>query len=318
MSKQYIYTIAGLTKKHGQREVLKDVWLAFYPGAKIGVLGRNGAGKSSLLRIMAGQDTEFDGEARLSDGFTRGFLPQEPMLNPDKDVWGNVEEAVAHRRGMLDRYNEISVKLGEPLDDRQMQKLYDEMAKLQDLIDTTNTWELDREIEIAFDVMNLPPRDAEVETLSGGERRRVALCKLLLQRPDLLLLDEPTNHLDAEAVAWLERHLSEYPATTGIFWIMWRAGSSNWIAAGASRGKATTRRGSNRNKNVWPKRKSPASRGRSRCSANWSGSAWRPALGKPRARPASRLTSRWPLRISRSNWTSSRSRSRPVNTWAIW
>jgi ATP-binding cassette ChvD family protein len=213
MSKQYIYTIAGLTKKHGQREVLKDVWLAFYPGAKIGVLGRNGAGKSSLLRIMAGQDTEFDGEARLSDGFTRGFLPQEPMLNPDKDVWGNVEEAVAHRRGMLDRYNEISVKLGEPLDDRQMQKLYDEMAKLQDLIDTTNTWELDREIEIAFDVMNLPPRDAEVETLSGGERRRVALCKLLLQRPDLLLLDEPTNHLDAEAVAWLERHLSEYPGT---------------------------------------------------------------------------------------------------------
>ncbi len=213
MSKQYIYTIAGLTKKHAQREVLKDIWLAFYPGAKIGVLGRNGAGKSSLLRIMAGQDTEFDGEAHLTDGFTRGFLPQEPVLNPDKDVWGNVEEAVTHRRAMLDRYNEISAKLGEPLDDRQMQKLYDEMAKLQDQIDATNTWELDREIEIAFDVMNLPPRDADVDTLSGGERRRVALCKLLLQRPDLLLLDEPTNHLDAEAVAWLERHLSEYPGT---------------------------------------------------------------------------------------------------------
>ena len=213
MSKQYIYTIAGLTKKHGQREVLKDIWLAFYPGAKIGVLGRNGAGKSSLLRIMAGQDTEFDGEARVTEGFTRGFLPQEPVLNPDKDVWGNVEEAVARRRGMLERYNEISVQLGEPLDDRQMQKLVDEMGRLQDQIDATNTWELDREIEIAFDVMNLPPRDAEVATLSGGERRRVALCKLLLQRPDLLLLDEPTNHLDAEAVAWLERHLSEYPGT---------------------------------------------------------------------------------------------------------
>jgi len=213
MSKQYIYTIAQLTKKHAQREVLKDIWLAFYPGAKIGVLGRNGAGKSSLLRIMAGQDTEFDGEAHLTEGFTRGFLPQEPVLNPDKDVWGNVEEAVAHRRAMLDRYNEISAKLGEPLDDRQMQKLYDELARLQDQIDSTNTWELDREIEIAFDVMNLPPRDADVDTLSGGERRRVALCKLLLQRPDLLLLDEPTNHLDAEAVAWLERHLSEYPGT---------------------------------------------------------------------------------------------------------
>ncbi len=213
MSKQYIFTIANLTKKHAQREVLKDIWLAFFPGAKIGVLGRNGAGKSSLLRIMAGQDTEFDGEARLTEGFSSGFLPQEPVLNPDKDVWGNVEEAVAHRRAMLDRYNEISAKLGEPLDDRQMQKLYDEMARLQDQIDATNTWELDREIEIAFDVMNLPPRDADVSTLSGGERRRVALCKLLLQRPDLLLLDEPTNHLDAEAVAWLERHLSEYPGT---------------------------------------------------------------------------------------------------------
>jgi len=213
MSKQYIYTIAGLTKKYAQREVLKDIWLAFYPGAKIGVLGRNGSGKSSLLRIMAGEDSEFDGEARITDGFTRGFLPQEPVLNPEKDVWGNVEEAVAPRRALLDRYNEISVKLGEPLDDDQMQKLCDEMARLQDQIEATKTWELDREIEIAFDVMNLPPRDAQVATLSGGERRRVALCKLLLRCPDLLLLDEPTNHLDAEAVAWLERHLSEYHGT---------------------------------------------------------------------------------------------------------
>ena len=213
MNQKYIFTIANLTKKVGQREVLKNIWLAFYPGAKIGVLGRNGAGKSTLLRIMAGQDTEFDGEARLTEGYTRGFLPQEPMLNPDKDVWGNVAEAVTHRRTMLDRYNEISAQLAEPMDDGEMQKLCDEMAKLQDQIDATNTWELDREIEIAFDVMNLPPRDAAVSTLSGGERRRVALCKLLLQRPDLLLLDEPTNHLDAEAVAWLERHLAEYSGT---------------------------------------------------------------------------------------------------------
>jgi ATP-binding cassette ChvD family protein len=213
MNKQYIFTIHQLTKKHGSREVLKDIWLAFYPGAKIGVLGRNGAGKSTLLRIMAGLDTEFDGEARLTTGFTSGYLPQEPVLNPDKDVWGNVEEAVAPRRALLERYNEISAQLAEPMDDDRMQKLCDEMARLQDKIEATGTWELDREIEIAFDVMNLPPRDAAVETLSGGERRRVALCKLLLERPDLLLLDEPTNHLDAEAVNWLERHLSEYPGT---------------------------------------------------------------------------------------------------------
>ena len=213
MSKQYIYTIAKLTKKHGTREVLKDIWLAFYPGAKIGVLGRNGAGKSTLLRIMAGLDKDFDGEARLTDGFTCGYLSQEPQLNPDKDVWGNVEEAVAERRALLDRYNEISGLLAEPMDDDRMQKLCDEMARLQDTIEATNTWELDREIEIAFDVMNLPDRDADVSTLSGGERRRVALCKLLLERPDLLLLDEPTNHLDAESVNWLERHLAEYSGT---------------------------------------------------------------------------------------------------------
>ena len=213
MSKQYIYTITELTKKHGPREVLKEVYLAFYPGAKIGVLGRNGTGKSTLLRIMAGQDTEFDGEARLTDGFTCGYLPQEPQLNPEKDVWGNVEEAVAPRRAMLDRYNQISVELAEPMDDEQMMKLCDEMARLQDEIETTNTWNLDREIEVAFEVMNLPDRDADVTTLSGGERRRVALCKLLLERPDLLLLDEPTNHLDADSVAWLERHLGDYPGT---------------------------------------------------------------------------------------------------------
>ena len=213
MNRQYIFTITNLTKKVGQREVLKDIWLAFFPGAKIGVLGRNGAGKSTLLRIMAGVDREFEGEAQLSDGYSVGFLPQEPALDPTRNVWGNVEQAVAHRRAMLDRYHEISGRLAEPIDDRELQKLCDEMSRLQDQIEATRTWDLDRDIEIAFDVMNLPPRDAEVRTLSGGERRRVALCKLLLQRPDLLLLDEPTNHLDAEAVAWLERHLADYPGT---------------------------------------------------------------------------------------------------------
>ena len=213
MAKQYIFTMADVTKKHGSQEVLKEIWLSFYPQAKIGVLGRNGSGKSSLLRIMAGEDRDFEGEARLTEGFTGGFLPQEPVLDPTLDVWGNVMEAVAPRRQLVERYNEISVALGEPLDDDAMQKLCNEMARLQDQIEATNSWELDREIEIAFDVMNLPPRDADVTKLSGGERRRVALCKLLLQKPDLLLLDEPTNHLDAEAVAWLERHLGEYPGT---------------------------------------------------------------------------------------------------------
>ncbi|MEC9004652.1 MAG: ATP-binding cassette domain-containing protein, partial [Planctomycetota bacterium] len=213
MAKQYIFTMADVTKKHGSQEVLKEIWLSFYPKAKIGVLGRNGSGKSSLLRIMAGEDRDFEGEARLTDGFTGGFLPQEPVLDPDLDVWGNVMEAVAPRRQLVERYNEISVALGEPMEDDAMQKLCNEMARLQDQIEATNSWELDREIEIAFDVMNLPDRDADVTKLSGGERRRVALCKLLLQKPDLLLLDEPTNHLDAEAVAWLERHLGEYPGT---------------------------------------------------------------------------------------------------------
>lgn len=213
MPQQYIFQIEDLVKKFGQREVLKNIWLAFYPGAKIGVLGRNGSGKSSLLRIMAGQDKDFDGEARLTDGFTAGYLPQEPQLNADKNVLGNVEEAVARTRGILQRFDKINERLGESLDPDEMDKLLAEQARVQDQIEAMNAWELDRQIEIAMDAMNLPPGDADVTTLSGGERRRVALCKILLERPDLLLLDEPTNHLDAEAVAWLERHLQDYTGT---------------------------------------------------------------------------------------------------------
>lgn len=213
MGKKYIYTIENLTKKFGQREIIKEMWLSFYPGAKIGVLGRNGAGKSTILKIMAGIDKEFDGKAELTPGFTVGYLPQEPQLNPEKDVFGNVEEAVAHRRELVTRFNEISMKLGEPLEDDEMNALYEEMGKLQDEIEATNSWELDREIEIAMDAMNLPPGDADVTKLSGGERRRVALCQLLLKKPDLLLLDEPTNHLDAESILWLEHHLQAYHGT---------------------------------------------------------------------------------------------------------
>ncbi|MGI9444633.1 MAG: energy-dependent translational throttle protein EttA [Rubripirellula sp.] len=213
MSRQYIYQVENLTKKHGQKVVLDDIWLAFYPGAKIGVLGPNGAGKSTLLRIMAGQDTEFDGVARLGNGFTVGYLEQEPPLDETKTVFENVQLAVAERQAILDRYNEISVLLGEVTDDDEMQKLCDEMAKLQDTIDANNLWELDRQVEMSMAVMNLPPGDADVTKLSGGERRRVALCQLMIRQPDLLLLDEPTNHLDAESVSWLEQHLANYPGT---------------------------------------------------------------------------------------------------------
>lgn len=213
MGKKYIYQMGGLTKKFGRREVLQDIWLAFYPGAKIGVLGRNGAGKSTLLRIMAGIDREFEGEAALCDGFTVGYLSQEPQLDATLDVRGNVEASVAATRAILNRYDEINLQLAEPMDPEKMEKLLAEQARVQDQIDATGAWELDRQIEIAMDAVNLPPGDADVTHLSGGERRRVAICKILLERPDLLLLDEPTNHLDAESVAWLEQHLQRFPGT---------------------------------------------------------------------------------------------------------
>jgi ATP-binding cassette ChvD family protein len=211
---QYIYTMKGLGKVHPPDSVvLRDIWLSFLPGAKIGVLGLNGAGKSSLLRIMAGEDTEFLGEAFPADGISVGFLPQEPRLNPDKDVKGNVEEGVAATKALLDRYDELNMKLGEDLSPEQMDKVLEEQGRLQDKIDAVNAWEIDSQLELAMDALRCPPPDSDVTTLSGGERRRVALCRLLLTSPDLLLLDEPTNHLDAESVAWLERFLKEYKGT---------------------------------------------------------------------------------------------------------
>ncbi|HZP66392.1 MAG TPA: energy-dependent translational throttle protein EttA [Rudaea sp.] len=212
MAQQYIFTMKDLRKVvPPKREILKGIYLSFYPGAKIGVIGSNGAGKSTLLRIMAGVDKEFIGEAQPADGIKIGYLSQEPQLDLTKDVKGNVEEAVAHEKEILRRFEEVSAKFGDP--DADMDKLMAEQARLQDAIDAGNLWELDRTVEIAMDALRLPPPDADVSKLSGGEKRRVALCRVLLSKPDMLLLDEPTNHLDAESVAWLEQFLKEFPGT---------------------------------------------------------------------------------------------------------
>ncbi len=214
MSPDFIYTMKDLRKVvPPKREILKGIWLSFYDGAKIGVLGANGAGKSSLLRIMSGQDPDFIGEAFLGKGYTVGFLEQEPRLDPAKTALGNVQDGVAAKMSVVRRWNEISAAFAEPMDDEAMQKLLEEQSKVQDRMDAGNLWDLDRQLEIAMDALRCPPPDADVTKISGGERRRVALCRLLLQKPDLLLIDEPTNHLDAESVSWLERFLKEYAGT---------------------------------------------------------------------------------------------------------
>jgi sulfate-transporting ATPase len=214
VSYQYIYVMKDLRKVYPpSREVLKGIWLSFFPGAKIGLIGANGAGKSTLLQIMAGRITDFLGEAFPAEGVRVGFLPQEPQLDPAKDVLGNVEDGVQETRALLKSFDDINARFAEDLSGEEMEKLLAEQARVQDAIDACNAWEIDRALEIAMDALRLPPGDADVTMLSGGERRRVALCRLLLQRPGLLLLDEPTNHLDAESVAWLERFLKDYPGT---------------------------------------------------------------------------------------------------------
>ena len=211
---QYVYIMNRVGKiVPPGREILKDISLSFYPGAKIGVLGLNGAGKSTLLRIMAGLDTDIHGEARPQKGLRVGFLPQEPVLDAGKDVRGNVEEGVSELLELLARFDAVSAKFAEPMDDDSMSALLAEQGELQDAIDAAGGWDYERKLDIAADALRLPPWDASVAMLSGGERRRVALCRLLLSAPDMLLLDEPTNHLDAESVAWLERYLHEYPGT---------------------------------------------------------------------------------------------------------
>jgi energy-dependent translational throttle protein EttA len=251
--------------------ILDDIWLSFYPGAKIGVLGGNGAGKSSLLRIMAGVDTEFQGEAWAHKGTRIGYLPQEPQLDPTLDVRGNVELAVKSQRALLNRFNEISLAFAEPMDDAAMEKLLEEQAKVQEQIDTLDLWNLDNKVEVAMDALRCPPPDADVSVLSGGERRRVALCRVLLEQPDMLLLDEPTNHLDAESVAWLERYLHDFPGTVVAIthdryfldnvakWILeldrgkgipWEGNYSGWLDQKATRLKQEEKQASQKQKTL--------------------------------------------------------------------
>ena len=211
MAGEYIFTMQGLSRTFGKKEIFQNINLSFYHGAKIGIVGENGAGKSTLLNIMAGEDKEFEGQAKPLKGTRIGYLPQEPRLDGDKNVRENVEEAFAHIKNMIDEFNDVSAKMAEPMDDDEMQKALDRMGRLQDEIDAVDGWELDRQVNIAMDALVLPPDDQKANTLSGGEARRVALCKLLLQKPDMILLDEPTNHLDAETVQWVEETLVNYP-----------------------------------------------------------------------------------------------------------
>jgi sulfate-transporting ATPase len=319
---QFIFTMRDLRRFYPpDREVLRGINLSFYPGAKIGVIGSNGSGKSSLLRIMAGEDDGFTGEARLTPGFTVGYLPQEPTLDATKDVAGNVAEGAGEMKAMLDRFNEVCAAFGDP--DADIDKLVAEQADLQSKIDAAGAWELERTFEIAMDALRLPPGDADVTTLSGGERRRVALCRLLLSKPDLLLLDEPTNHLDAESVAWLERTLQEYPGTVVAIthdryfldnvagWILeldrgagipWEGNYSSWLEqkqarlAGEEKGTGLARRPS---------------------SASWTGSVCRLGPARARARRASTPITTWSLKPRQPSGERTRWRSpfRPVPAW---
>ena len=213
MSKEFVFVIKELSKSYGTNKVFENIWLSFYPGAKIGVIGPNGAGKSSILKIMAGVDKEFDGEAWPAEGTKIGYLPQEPQLDASKNVFENIMESLGERKKLVEKFNEVSARFAEEMSDDEMNALIAEQAELQEQIDTTNAWDIEREIDIAMDALNCPPKDADVSKLSGGEKRRVALAKLLLEKPDMLLLDEPTNHLDAESVWWLQKFLADYPGT---------------------------------------------------------------------------------------------------------
>ena len=271
--------------------MLREIYLGFYYGAKIGVLGLNGSGKSSLLKIIAGVDPNYTGEITRSKGYSVGLLEQEPQLDPNKTVKEVVEEGKAELVALMHEYEAVSNKIGEVGPD-EMEKLLDKQAQLQEKIEAANGWELENQLDLAMDALRCPPADQKVGTLSGGEKRRVALCRLMIQEPDILLLDEPTNHLDAESVQWLEQHLQQYKGTViavthdRYFWTTSPAGSWNWIAAMEFRSKGITVLGWSRKRTGWKKRRRPSQSGRKRWNMSWNGSGCRRRLGNRRARRA--------------------------------
>ena len=316
MAHEYIYTCYKLTRFYPpDRTVLENISLSFFPGAKIGVIGSNGAGKSSLLKIMAGLDDGYSGEARLTPGFTVGYLQQEPQLDPAKDVKGNVMDGVAAVQGLIDQYNAVMAKWADP--DADYDKIGAEQAALEDKIAAADAWSLERNVEIAMDALRCPPDDADVTTLSGGEKRRVALCRLLLSHPDLLLLDEPTNHLDAESVEWLERFLQEYSGTVVAITHdrYFLDNVAQWILE-LDRGRGSAVRGQlhargwSRRRPAWPSRSGPTRPAGARWLASSSGCGWRPRPARPRARPASPPTTACSPRPRPPGATTSASRSR--------
>ena len=318
---EFIYTMTKARKAHGEKVILDDVTMSFYPGAKIGVVGPNGAGKSTILKIMAGLEHPSNGEARLSPGYSVGILLQEPPLNEDKTVLGNVEEGLGQIKADVDRFNAISIEMAEP--DADFETLMEEMGHLQEKIDAADAWDLDSQLEQAMDALRCPPADADVTLLSGGERRRVALCKLLLQKPDLLLLDEPTNHLDAESVLWLEQHLAAYHgavlAVTHDRYFLDNV--AQWIAE-VDRGRlypyvATTRPTCRRSSNASPSRARRMPSSPSAWPPSSSGSDPTPRGARSSPRPGCPDTRRWrPRPTGPASSTSRRSRSRWARAWA--
>ncbi len=319
-----IFSMVGVSKSHGQKTVLRDISRGFFYGAKIGVLGLNGAGKSTLLRIMAGVEESSNGEVVRAPGYTVGLLDQEPELEQGKTVLAVVEEGASVAKALLEEFDALADRFSEPMDDDETQKVLDRQADVQDKIEAMGAWELDSRLEFAMDALRCPPGDTVVDVLSGGERRRVALCRLLIQQPDILLLDEPTNHLDDLSVAWLERHLKEYRApsspspTTATSSTTSPAGSSSSTAAAASPGRGTTRRGSSRSRSGCGWRSAARAAGRGPSNASSSGSGWRRVRATPRARRGSTPTRSCSPR-SRSRWSAiSRSGSHPGRGSATW